>query len=59
MSTVEPKLKICHYDQMKNKKYHAVGTVEKSKIVERGIFDTSNTLSWLGTCKLIKVAGLN
>ena len=44
---------------MKKKKYHTVGTVQKSnrKILERGIIDIPNTqihdrsLSWLGTVR--------
>ena len=44
-------------NQMKNKKYHTVGTIPQSniKIVERAKIDTSNTqihdssFSWVGT----------
>jgi len=51
---------------MKNKKYHTVETVSKSKIkiVERGQIDTPYTqihdrsLSWFGTGTSIKI-GLN
>jgi len=54
-------------DQIKNNKYHPVGTILKSnvKIVEMGKIDTPNTqiydrtLSWLGTDTSTKMAGLN
>jgi hypothetical protein len=41
---------------MTNKKYHTIGTISKSyiKIIKRGVFDTPNTLSGLGTGTFIK-----